>query len=910
MRLFLITVLFLFSSNVFAGITIKGTVKDSGTGEELIGVTLISKENPAKGAITGLNGSFDFNDLAKSDTLICSYLGYETAEYPVAANVSSKMTILLKPASFQINEVVVSGDYNKSNETGARFIERNAMNIVNVVSAKAIEISPDLTVANVLQRISGISVEKNGQGEGRYPIIRGMDKRYSYTLVDGIKIPSPDDKNRYVPMDIFPSDLLERLEVSKSLTANMEGDAIGGSMNMVMKDAPEKFTLNANLASGYSQYLMDNPYYKFDTKCISAKSPAELNPGGDYYATEKDFPMKNLNQVKTTALPNLVGGLTIGGRLGEKKQLGLLLGASFQNFYSGTNSTFFLLHSQPDVENNPVFDDMQMRRYATQETRIGVNAKADYRFNKNNKVVFSYLYVNLTQLQARNIVDTALFVHRTGPGNGEVTIDYRSKFQQQSINNFALSGKHLIIDKLKVDWTLNRSIAQNQTPDQADFSTSQEVVNNVATPQLLRDMHRKWFHTNDKNIEVKADVNYEPFVNLPVEFSAGGLYRHKNRDNYLNEYTLIAQMIGNDFQQFTNIEQALYHFGSGSNGLGSIVNPNTYQSQEDITAFYGQIKFSKPKYEIILGLRNEITSNNYSTAMPDDFEGRTGSNHYSDLLPDAHVKYKLNGKQNLHLSYYRSICRPGFFEIVPYRIEGEYFNEWGNPYLKHTVADNIDLRYELFPNSVDQVLAGIFYKKLTNPIENVVEKVDVNTLAMIPENSPNAVNYGFEMVLIKYFRNFGVSLNYTFTQSSITTNKLYYQSDYTNKIVQETRPLQGQSKHIGNMSLIYKNQSKGVNIQLSGVFTGRRISSLSAYDGLDYWQNDYMQMDFSAEKTISKNVVIYAKVNNLISTPLTESVNKPNKWGDFVPMQTNLDKLLVRKEIYKPTYQLGLRYKF
>ena len=909
MRIFLFIVLLLFSSRLFAGISVKGTIKDYNSGEELIGVTLIVKEDPAKGAISGLNGSFVINDLTNSDTLICSYLGYETVEYPINTNENSKLIILLKPVSFQINDVVVSMNA-KNNEVGARLIEKNAVNVLNVVSAKAIEISPDLTVANVLQRVSGISVEKNGQGEGRYPIIRGMDKRYSYTLVDGIKIPSPDDKNRYVPMDIFPADLLDRLEVSKSLTANMEGDAIGGSMNMVMKDAPEKFILKANLATGYSQYLIDNPYYKFDTKPINDKSPAELHSGVDYWATENDFPMKNLAQVKTTALPDLVAGLTIGGRLGNKKQWGLLLGSSYQNFYRGTNSTFFLLHSQPDIENNPVFDDMQIRKYSTRETRVGINAKADYRFNNNNKIDFSYLYVNLTQLQARNIVDTALFVHRTGSGNGLVTVDYRSRLQWQTIHNFALSGNHQIFDKMKADWSLSCSIAQSRTPDQADFSTSQSVSNNVLTPQLLRDMHRKWFHTNDKNIDVKANVYYNPFKNSPVEFSAGGLYRRKDRDNYLNEYTLTAQMIGNDFQQFTDIEQASYHFGNSSNGRGSIVNPNTYQAKEDITAFYGQIKFSKPKYEIILGLRNEITNNSYSTAMPDDFEGRIGSNHYSDLLPSVHVKYKLTPKQNLHLSYYRSICRPGFFEVVPYRIEGEYFNEWGNPYIKHTVADNLDLRYELFPNSVDQILAGIFYKKLTNPIENVVEKVDINALAMIPENSDNAVNYGFEVVMTKYFLHFGVSFNYTLTQSSITTNKLYYQSDYTNIIVQEKRPLQGQSKHIGNMSLLYKNQKKGVNVQVSGIFTGRRISSLSAYEGLDYWQNDYMQMDLSAEKTIFKNIVIYAKINNLLSTPLTESVNKPNTWGNFVPMQTDKDKLLVRKEIYKPTYQLGLRIIF
>src|SRR6202012_4989894 len=125
---------------------------------------------------------------------------------------------------------------------------RRADIIQNSVSPRAIEISPDLSVANTAQRISGVSLERSTNGEGQYVIVRGMDKRYIYTLVNGIKIPSPDNKNRYVPLDIFPADMLERLEITKSLTPNMEGDAIGGAVNMVMKDAPTKFSINANAA--------------------------------------------------------------------------------------------------------------------------------------------------------------------------------------------------------------------------------------------------------------------------------------------------------------------------------------------------------------------------------------------------------------------------------------------------------------------------------------------------------------------------------------------------------------------------------------------------------------------------------------------------------------------------------------
>jgi len=110
---------------------------------------------------------------------------------------------------------------------------------------------PDITAAGALQRISGVTMQRtSNSGEAQYAIIRGMDKRYNYTLVNGIKIPSPDNKNRYVPMDIFPSELLARIEVIKALTPDMEGDAIGGAMNLVLKDAPEKLLVKATVSMG------------------------------------------------------------------------------------------------------------------------------------------------------------------------------------------------------------------------------------------------------------------------------------------------------------------------------------------------------------------------------------------------------------------------------------------------------------------------------------------------------------------------------------------------------------------------------------------------------------------------------------------------------------------------------------
>lgn len=181
------------------------------------------------------------------------------------------------------------------------------MNVMNVMSAKAIELSPDLTVANALGRISGITLERSASGEGQYAILRGMDKRYNYTLVNGVKIPSPDNKNRFVPLDIFPAEMLDRLEVSKSLTADLEGDGIGGAVNMVMKDAPDRRQVSANFTMGYSAMYFSRKFDSFRTSPIQDKSPNELH-GSDYAVSITDFTTRNLAVKQKQFVPDLTFG--------------------------------------------------------------------------------------------------------------------------------------------------------------------------------------------------------------------------------------------------------------------------------------------------------------------------------------------------------------------------------------------------------------------------------------------------------------------------------------------------------------------------------------------------------------------------------------------------------------------------
>ncbi|WP_455633325.1 carboxypeptidase-like regulatory domain-containing protein, partial [Parabacteroides sp.] len=299
--------------------TIQGLVKDAQTGEELIGASVFVKEFPQIGSTTGLDGTFVLKNVpdGKTVTLVCSYISYQTHEKSVKTPSSQEVVFEMKPSAMELEGITVIASADKSTDNSARAMEKNSASVLNIVSAKSIEISPDLNVANVLQRVSGVTMQRDNSGEAQYAILRGMDKRYNYTLVNGVKIPSPDNKNRYVPLNIFPSELLDRLEVTKSLTADMEGDATGGAINMVKKDAPNQFSLQANLSTGYSTMFMDRDYARFDRGGVTMTAPREAF-GKDYAASIKDFGKGTSSISYKTPLPNVVGGVSLGNRFFDR----------------------------------------------------------------------------------------------------------------------------------------------------------------------------------------------------------------------------------------------------------------------------------------------------------------------------------------------------------------------------------------------------------------------------------------------------------------------------------------------------------------------------------------------------------------------------------------------------------------
>ncbi|TDG36334.1 TonB-dependent receptor [Pedobacter changchengzhani] len=912
-QLFLIYLATFFTIPAFAQ-TIKGSVTDAVTKEFLIGTNVKIKET-GKVQPVQLDGFYNFKDIkAGTYTLQFRILSYVNKEAKVTVGKGvSIVNVEMKPDAVMLNETGVVAN-QISNDRRARTLERNATQVLNIISAQNIELSPDITVANVMQRVSGVTIERSSSGEGRYPIIRGMEKRYINTLVNGIKIPSPDNKNRFIPLDLFPSELLERLEVSKTLIPSMEGDAIGGTINLVMKDAPARELLQINVATGYNTAFSNRPYQQFDKSTINKLAPSERF-GSDYNAKPSDFPVNNLNYSDKNTPINTTFGITYGNRFGVNKKLGFLLSGSYQDKLTGNNSTFFLPNAQPSINNIPQFIQLQSRAYSQQSKRIGINNKIDYKFNDRNKLSLINVFVRLDDYQTRIVADTIAL-------NSLIDAQSRSRWQYQSIFSSALKGEHKMANDFKFDWSLSYSTANNSVPDQADFTHEYSINKTETSQDILQGMTRIWTHNSDQDYAAYANLHKKfDLLGKKFELQIGGVERNKTRNSYFNSYGLTPVLIDNKTQEYTSINNASYTFKETDGGKVS-PNGNNYNFTENVFAGYAQAEWHlTEKLTATGGLRIEHTKQNYTTELPLGTAAKNGLITYTDFLPSGIFKYKLNANQNLRLSYYRALARPGFAELIPDGQQGEIFKESGNPVgLNHTTADNIDFRYELFPKNADELLLGVFYKNIQNPIEFAAVKTGVTTQTLIPQNFGDARNFGFEAVYTKYFGPFGVVANYTYTQSKITSDKLFsYRNDagqVSSRIQSETRPLQGQSENIGNLALIYKNPKLGFDVQTAFVYTGERIALVSPYFGLDYWQAPTKQLDFSVEKKFAKKFSVYGKINNLTNTPyilrLKQSYNMYLQSPGARPLnlQTNPDEnIIVQKDYFKTSFLIGLRYK-
>lgn len=861
--------------------------------------------------ITDPDGEFRFRDLPMgSYDIKIDYVGFVTyvTRVELANNKKVELKIQLDEHGKDLSTVQIYGKIGQEDDRGAILKEKHAPNIVNVISAEAIEKSPDINAANVLKRMSGLTIQTNGGADEAYPIIRGLDPRYNNTLINGIKITSPDDKTRYVPLNIVPSDLLGSIEVSKTLTPEMEGDAIGGTVNMVMKDAPNQETFKVLGSLGYSAIFFQRKFMTFSKSDIQQQSLTERY-GSSYIAQPDDFSRSNLDFAQVQPGPNSVATVAYGNRY-FKQKLGLMVAESFQNQFYGSNSIFN--QAAPDIHANgaPTISDYANRQFSTQQLNNGVTVHLDYAFDDRNKISLTNILLYTGIAQARLIIDTSILGGnggRTVPGTGPVSTDYTSVTSKQLLENVKLDGKHILSNHFMFDWTGVYSYAAKRVPDYADLSLNKKIdtvhINGdihgpytfVTTPNYFDDITRIWQHNQDVDVSGMANFSYRTALGdrKMLELKAGGLYRHKDRYNLQDEYDLKPTTDAAGIkQQFTDIYSAqwIVYNTAGTEAY----DINNYHAYENITAGYGEAKFTSAILDAVGGVRFEKTDQGFTL---NNFNA-TGINgidkKYTDVLPSVDLKFKLNPITNLRVTYYAAIARPNYYDLVPatsLSATSATITE-GNPYLLHTTSNNYDIRYELYPRSDEQLFAGVFYKKLYNPIEFAY----ISGTTYMPVNTPEATDYGVELAFTRYFgKYFGITGNYTYLNSSTTSIKSYYNlaANYVNADTTEKRPLQGQTDHTLNVSFLYRNAKSRLFAEVAFQYIGRSIGLVYPIYGYDYYQQPQANLAFSAEKGLSnRHWTAFTKWNNLLNTANKNEINN----------------ILVSSEVTGFNFSFGIRY--
>ena len=903
--------------------SIRGIVTGKGSYLPVPGATieLVGKH---RSTVSDPYGFFSFGNLPEGTyPLKITAVGFWADSLSCVVEVGNRQVlhIALTERVTVLDSVVVSGSVDPGSQAYGRTLEKQSIPLVGIISRQSIEQSADITVADAIQRACGVSMAADQSGALTKAIIRGMDTKYSYVSVNSVALPSPDDRSRYLALNLFPANSIERLEIYKTLTPAMPGNAIGGWVNMVTREVPAKQRFSVRLATGYNDLFLRRDFLSFNHKVVQHRSPYEKY-GSGYYAKGTDFTSDNLSFRTQQALPDMQASLLWGNKFFHEK-LGVMVSAGMQHIQEGSNSFFIEQNNEPQLDNAPGITDFTKRRYSISSRRKNVYAQVDYQLNNRHRFRVNQLYTWKEDLEARHWVDTSLAEGRSGLGTGRIAFAQRSRVHDQSLYHIHLQGDHRVGEAWAMAWSAVYARAYGAYPDWAEYGANTGRIRGAngtvtQTPVLLAPLNRIWMHNSENEKAVSADVSYAPETWQALKLKAGTLLQYRNRTNFYNQYIFNPAYTESGGQPFTDIYHAVWYDSDGpQNPLGNVHTPGTYTGNERISAFFAELDMKVDRLDIITGVRSEYTRQGVASSVPptDDLGQQVGI-HYLDWLPSLHIRYALSSAQNLRFAYYQALSRPALYDVTYFNMNYDDYAVAGNPFLKRSTAANFDLRYEQYlPGVLDELQVTAFYKRLKNPYEktllnasDMLYPIPSGGLSYTPatkiteqlRNFDRAVNYGLDLSVAKSFGNISLVANYTFTASHVTQRKKFKQREIPNDVSSDivtvtrmqTRPLQGQSRHVANAYIGYHLLRWGLNPQLTGIYTGKRIENVSGWYDMDNWQKGYVLVNASLEKTFNRRWQIFANVNNLLNAA---PVVYMNRTVTGVPQQRERGKLVVEK---------------
>jgi TonB-dependent receptor len=908
------------------GGTITGTVKDAG-GAVLQGAQIVLQPGGTSAA-TDAQGNFAIPNVKPGTySVTVSYVGFtdSVSTVTVTAGQNAQMDVTLKVGSSNQQVVVnaaVIGDAAAINE------QRTSANILNVQTDAQIQSLPNANIADALGRMPGVTLQRN-EGEGQYVQIRGTEPRLSNTTIDGVIVPGPDPEVRQVDLDTIPANLVGSVAINKTLSANQDGDAIGGSVDLRIKQA-----------------TTDQP--SFSIEGIGGNTP--IAGGRQVYTVDSNFGMR--------FGPN--------SSFNQGKRFGLIIGYSYDSNARGIDD----VEPVPDLDanGNTTFDKLYIQQYLYDRTRYGFAGSVDYKLAENSDLYVHGLFSNFRDYGQK-------YAYQLKAG-GHASYHTSIRRPNLQVADLAMGGNQVFNHsflKYQIAAAHSRFGGAAGNPGAAfDGSGGKDCAYDAATtvsqfrPQYscavpgnaVYDASQYSLSTIDLTSGQATQINLQASAAMGINYHLGthastlefgGQFRneHKGQDAYSPEYdstngTAMTQYLSTftnpkfyggsyhlgpvtDFDKLTGdlaANPGAYTLDVGTTHLQS--DAANYNLQERVPAGYIMNTLEFGRFHLQTGLRIEGTvTSNTGYHVTDDVNGNYvstspvyGSGSYVNPLPSVQLRYAIDNDSDIRAVYGRGISRPDPYQLVPYIVEDQsttpYTITIGNTALVAEHANDYDLLYERYLKSVGMIEAGYFYKQITQPIyaqQSIIPATGsslsqpyAGDLVLQEVNGDHAHVQGIEFAYQQHLNylpgvlgNVRINTNFTYTQS-----KNYNITGRT-----DTPALVGQAPFSWNISPAYATRRalitmgvshNGSNIyayQYQSIGPGAVPYGVNGPNGDNYFFS-HTQIDAQATYYLGKGFTILGSGENMNN----------EVFGFFNGSQ----KYMVQREYYKPTYSGGLRW--
>lgn len=863
-----------------------GNIKDTEYNDVLPFANVVVKETTI-GTTSDFEGNYALKLEEGTYTIVFSFVGYETKQVTgveIKAGQVSELNMSLGPLSNQLEEVVISAKTAQNTEAALLDVQKKSVNLIDGISAQTFKKIGASDLAAAVKNVPGVSV----QG-GKYVYVRGLGDRYTKSILNGVDIPGLDPDRNTIQMDIFPTNVLDNVQVVKSSTADLPADFTGGMVNIITKDFPTQEEYSVSVGTSF------NPDMHFNSNYLTYKGSSTDILGFDN--GDRTIPINPLQEVprpsnnnplltvltqqfnpemkakKETSFIDANFGFTAGNQfdVGTDKKLGYLASFSYRNEYEYYDSF--------ENGNYRKSSDKSVNELELSKNQIGDLGRNNVLISAlggltlktpQNKYKLSVLHIQNGVSTAGYLKQRILFADAV-----EVFKD-NLEYKQSQITNLMLNGKHSNSDGSWVtEWTLSPtySLIEDKDVRVTPFKFEEDTNIFSISPSSAGNPSRIWRNLEELNAVGKLDISHRHnLFNKNAKLIFGGAYTYKMREFGIDNYRIRVQ--GNAGQQFLGdadqvlAEENLWTVSSGTGSYleGNFEPANNYEATQSIAAAFVSEEFQiTEKLKSIIGLRFEKFDLFYTG------QSNSGDVVYdnqkvldkADFFPSLNLIYGMNDETNLRFSYAKTTARPSFKEASITQIfdplSSTAFN--GNINLQPTYVDNFDARYEVFGEKSQLFAVSAFYKNFTDPIELTYFLAATDQFQ--PKNLGSAIVYGAELELRKNFgfiseklEDFTVVFNTSIINSELEMSEEELEarrlSLRNGEKLEDKRQLQGQSPFLVNIGLNYDNDF-GWQVGLNYNAQGKTLQVVGTGDVPDAYTMPFHSFNFNLIKSFGQD---------------------------------------------------------